>query len=352
MKKLKKMKVRKKKWKKKMKTNISTREPPKKRRRGRPPLNNSNKKGKSVAKKKDRDKRVSSCPYPWPKKKLVLYLQRLHISSSILAGEKHVYCRTNSHNKCLKDWKLTKRQKKILDSCGFKYLRKIIGFTMDNSLVNLVDRWRPGTSTFHFPQFEMTITLEDVCWILRLKPWGLPVTGSYDVQVLGALEEYLGVDYESLDVSGMLGITGKGNCVKLTWLRATFSKLPKNLTDVDFSRHTVLYMLYLLGSTIFSESGGGQVNVKYLPLLSNISQCGGYAWGASALAYLYRIMDRYVYYNGMINLSGSGVLLTTWAYERINIARSDMGTIRRGGDDEEDLDAPVWRRFPRAFMWM
>ena len=45
---------------------------------------------------------------------------------------------------------------------------------------SLADRWRPETHTFHLPCGEMTITLQDLKFILCLKLGGIPVTGVLD----------------------------------------------------------------------------------------------------------------------------------------------------------------------------
>ncbi|CAN1347932.1 Protein MAIN-LIKE 2, partial [Linum perenne] len=50
------------------------------------------------------------------------------------------------------------------------------------------------------------------------------------------------------------------------------------------------YLLYLVGSTIFSTTTGNKVPVMYLPLFENLEICGEYAWGAAALAFLYRAL--------------------------------------------------------------
>ena len=44
---------------------------------------------------------------------------------------------------------------------------------LDRSLLTaLVDRWRPETHTFHLPCGELTLTLQDVAYLL-----GLPIVG-------------------------------------------------------------------------------------------------------------------------------------------------------------------------------
>jgi Plant mobile domain len=56
------------------------------------------------------------------------------------------------------------------------YQMAIIGdCQLDKSLLTaLVETWRPETSTFHLPVDEMTVVLEDVCFL-----WGLPIRGIF-----------------------------------------------------------------------------------------------------------------------------------------------------------------------------
>ena len=48
-------------------------------------------------------------------------------------------------------------------------------FTLDASLLSgLVNRWRPETHTFHFWWSEMTVTLQDILFLI-----GLPIQVSH-----------------------------------------------------------------------------------------------------------------------------------------------------------------------------
>ena len=48
------------------------------------------------------------------------------------------------------------------------------------------------------------------------------------------------------------------------------------------------YLLYLLGCTLFTDKSGTRVAVGYLREVHDLAVVPGIAWGASALAYLYR----------------------------------------------------------------
>ena len=80
--------------------------------------------------------------------------------------------------------------------------------------------------------------------------------------------------------------------VKLAWLRSKFSQLSEHPTDEEVVYSTRAYLLYLIGSTLFSDKERGYVSPKYLPLLSNFEEVREYAWGAAALAQLYRNLSK------------------------------------------------------------
>ena len=48
------------------------------------------------------------------------------------------------------------------------------------------------------------------------------------------------------------------------------------------------YLLYLVGCTLLSDKSVTRVSIEYLKLFEDLSQVSSYAWGAVALAYLYR----------------------------------------------------------------
>ena len=67
---------------------------------------------------------------------------------------------------------------------GFYGLYRIGHVTLDWGLImNLIERWRPETHTFHLPIEEITVALQDIAIILGLRIHGPPVTGSCDFEV-------------------------------------------------------------------------------------------------------------------------------------------------------------------------
>ncbi|XP_042484359.1 protein MAIN-LIKE 1-like [Macadamia integrifolia] len=237
---------------------------------------------------------------------IVLYDQSNHVSELIWKGEKRRVLRSNEHSQTSTDWKLSKEQKRLVEIVGFKYLRLIGHFQMDQCLLtSLVDRWRNETNTFHMPRFEMTITLEDVAYILGLRVIGKAITG----KMYKEAEDILGVvlGQHPSDPTNTKAL--RSGCVKLTWLRNQFSQLQSNASEINVIRATRAYLLHLLGTTIFANTSGNMVSVSYLPLLADFVECAEYAWGAATLAFLYRALMSASRKN-TANIGGSMTLFT------------------------------------------
>lgn len=175
------------------------------------------------------------------------------------------------------------RQIELVEKAGFGYLRKIPAISLDNPLISaLVERWRRETNTFHFVVGEMTVTLQDVALMLGLAIDGKPVIGVTHTTCTSVCHKYLGKVPDSNYASGGM--------VKLSWLKEYFSNCPEDASTEEVERHTRAYLLYLVGSTIFSTTTGNKVPVMYLPLFEDFEDAGTYAWGAATLAFLYRAL--------------------------------------------------------------
>lgn len=88
-------------------------------------------------------------------------------------------------------------------------------------------------------------------------------------------------------------------------------------------QHTRAYLLYLVGSTIFSTTTGNKVPVMYLPLFENFVRCGQYAWEAAALSFLYRALGN-ASLKTQSTISGCLTLLQCWSYFHLNVGRPKL----------------------------
>uniref|UniRef100_A0A2P2IP27 Serine/threonine-protein phosphatase 7 long form homolog n=1 Tax=Rhizophora mucronata TaxID=61149 RepID=A0A2P2IP27_RHIMU len=273
------------------------------------------------------------CDNPGPIDASVLYDQKEHVSSAIWEGQERGALRCHEHTSKLDEWKLTAKQNELVEKAGFRHFIKIGAFSLDNQLISaLVERWRKETNTFHLPVGELTITLNEVGIIL-----GLPVDGE---PVLGVAVKDSSTD---LTCERLLGKTPssndrRGGSVKLSWLKESFSHCPENASIEDVEKYTRAYLLYLVGSTMFSTTGGNTVPVMYLPLFEDFDKAGKYAWGAAALAFLYRALGNATS-KSQSTISGCLTLLQCWSYSHINIGRPKLSQ-----DSTNDV-------FPLALRW-
>uniref|UniRef100_A0A2N9IBJ3 Aminotransferase-like plant mobile domain-containing protein n=1 Tax=Fagus sylvatica TaxID=28930 RepID=A0A2N9IBJ3_FAGSY len=268
---------------------------------------------------------------PGPIDSAVLYDQEKHVSSAVWDGQERGALRCHEHTSKLDQWALTEKQAELVEMAGFGYLRLIPAISLDNPLISaLVERWRRETNTFHLNVGEMTVTLKDVALLLGLAIDGEPVIGITHTTCSSVCEKYLGRVPES-------GYTS-GGMVKLSWLKEFFFRCPEDAPIEVIEQHTRAYLLYLVGSTIFSTTTGNKVPVMYLPLFDNFEQCGKYAWGAAALAFLYRALGN-ASLRSQSTISGCLTLLQCWSYFHLNVGRPKLNH-----DSMHD-------RFPFVLRW-
>ncbi|EPS61459.1 hypothetical protein M569_13337, partial [Genlisea aurea] len=224
--------------------------------------------------------------------------------------------RCHEHTSKLDRWLLTDKQIELVKMAGFGYLRLIPSMSLDNPLISaLVERWRKETNTFHMTVGEMAITLEDVAYLLGLRIDGDPVIGVTYTTCESVCKEYLGKVPDTGYISGGM--------VKLSWLKEVFSVCPEDASMEDIVHHTRAYLLYLVGSTIFSTTTGNKVPVMYLPLFENFDVAGRYAWGAAALSFLYRALGN-ASLKSQCTISGCLTLLQCWSYYHLNVGRPKL----------------------------
>ncbi|XP_057429385.1 protein MAIN-LIKE 2-like isoform X3 [Lotus japonicus] len=278
---------------------------------------------------------VAVDPYttnPGPIDGSVLYDQDKHVSTAVWEGQQERGAlRCHEHTSKLDQWTLTPKQIELVERAGFGYLRSIPAISLDNPLISaLVERWRRETNTFHLNVGEMTVTLKDVALLLGLAIDGEPVIGITYTACSSVCERYLGRTPES-------GYTS-GGMVKLSWLKEFFSRCPEDAPFEVIEQHTRAYLLYLVGSTIFSTTTGNKVPVMYLPLFENFDRCGQYAWGAATLGFLYRALGN-ASLKTQSTISGCLTLLQCWSYFHLNIGRPKL-----------NLDM-IHDRFPFVVRW-
>ena len=160
-----------------------------------------------------------------------------------------------------------------------------IGYEVaDKGLITaFIERWHRDTNSFHLPMGEMTITLDDVSSILHI-----PIMGQFPTYMT------LGYDESSSLLVELLGVVQtraneelrqcRSSYVRLSWLREVYED---SCTGQLWEYGARAFLLHLVGCTIFADKSATSISVSYLALFRDLPVCGGYAWGAAALAYTY-----------------------------------------------------------------
>ena len=105
-----------------------------------------------------------------------------------------------------------------------------------------------------------------------------------------------------------------GQSVRLEWLKSHFHAVSYRDSHHRIECAARGYLLFLLGCTLFVDKSGMRVPIAYLSLLRDLGRVSTFAWGAGALAHLYRqlgVASR----ASVRQMSGYMTLLQAWIYE-------------------------------------
>ncbi|RWR97831.1 serine/threonine-protein phosphatase 7 long form [Cinnamomum micranthum f. kanehirae] len=261
----------------------------------------------------------------------VLVSIRTHVAISIWDGEERGPLKCISHWRQLKDWYIPLPEdgldlyvpmfRAIIDESGLADLRRFSYRYISSPLVlAFVERWQPETNTFHMPFGEMTITLDDVRTLLGIPVTGLPIHVSTSMgftEQVDLLERGLGVDRASAAAELNLA---RGGVVRMGWIRRVCGDISPASSVEEVECAARGYLLYLLGCTLFTDKSATRVPIYYLSLLMDLTRVRDYAWGAAALAYLYRQLGTATRAD-VRQIAGYLTLLTSWVYEHFPFTR-------------------------------
>lgn len=187
----------------------------------------------------------------------------------------------------------------IIRASGLHPLLKTNYGQVDHGLlIAFSERWHVETSSFHLPIGEMTITLDDVSCLLHI-----PIDGHllfHESLTVAEGAEYL-VQYLGLNRNESLAECAKikSGRISYSWLLKIFkdylvradeyASQPDEESAREWYRTRCIraFLLYLVGSTLFSDKTDHGCSVVYLKYFDDLTTINQYAWGASALAFLY-----------------------------------------------------------------
>ena len=194
---------------------------------------------------------------PGPLDSTVLHGQATHRSSAAWTGvdSKELHCRRREaifHRTSVIDGRIIP----LLQQAGFYGVARLGFISLDWHLITaFVERWRPETHTFHLPQGECTITLQDITMLI-----GLPV--DEDVVTSSTCLDWRRVCYSLLGLTpGDTDIDGQR--LHLTWLSQSFPTLAPDADEESIQRYTRAYILQLIGGFLFSGKSSDKVHLMF-----------------------------------------------------------------------------------------
>ncbi|MQM16884.1 hypothetical protein Taro_049845 [Colocasia esculenta] len=218
---------------------------------------------------------------------------------------------------------------------GFGEIFRIERMRVDPALTQaLQSRWDTEAGAFAFPWGHMIPSLEDVSRITGLRVYrravsgytypcyhelaeqllDLPVEHRSSLVPRVALQESLGL-YEAGKNAGESEDEYLERLARVS--RRELASEPGPQADLDLRRFLVLF----LGRLLFATRGD-EVHCRFLPLLEDLGEVGGYAWGAAFLAQQF---DGLSASERQTSTSGFYPFLQVWAYLHLPVlGRGDL----------------------------
>ncbi|MQL71348.1 hypothetical protein Taro_003672 [Colocasia esculenta] len=243
-------------------------------------------------------------------------------------------------------------QRDRIEEMGFGEIFRIERMMVDSALTQaLRSRWDAEATAFVFPWGHMIPSLEDVSRITRLRAYGKPVSGFTYPCYHDLAERLLGLPVERrsslvprVALQASLGLHEAGKNAGesedeylerlIRVIRRELSSEPGAEADMDLRRFLVLF----LGRLLFATRGDA-VHCRFLPLLEDLSEVGGDAWGAAFLAHQF---DSLGASERQTLTSGFFPFFQVWAYLHLpalgrgDLTRPGLVPIARRWDSRRD----------------
>jgi len=189
-----------------------------------------------------------------------------------------------------------------LSATGLFWLQDTSYIQIDHGLISaFAERWNEETSSFHLLIREMTVTHDDMSYLLHLSIDGILLSHesiSRD-DALEMMMRYLGsYPGNALEVSDT-----RGAHARFSYLRRIFKERLLEQLEADNEggmeeevqklrdQALLIYLLYLVGITLFTDKRATYVDVVYLRYFRDLDVVVGFSWGATALSHLYRELN-------------------------------------------------------------
>ena len=200
------------------------------------------------------------------------YHVKIDVYEGVDRGNLECICGNRAMRYCF----LSDAQMEILHAIGV-FANPGVVLQNDVRLVTaLVERWRPEINTFFMRQGEMTVTLEDVGYLLVLHVQGRLIVGDDS----DSNKRFFARNWFELPIEQVeLAFTREG--VKFTWLYKAYGMADPGPDPRWIAIHTQAYLFFVLRSVLFPTSSRNVVHPKYIRHLHKLSQVPTWFWGSS-----------------------------------------------------------------------
>ncbi|MQM18939.1 hypothetical protein Taro_051939 [Colocasia esculenta] len=230
-------------------------------------------------------------------------------------------------------------QRDRVEEMGFREIFRTERMRVDPALTQaLRSRWDMKANAFVFPWGHMIPSLEDVSRIIGLSVYGKAMSGYtypcyHDIaeRLLDLLVERRSSLVPRIALQESLGLFEAGKNVgesedeyleRLARVsRRELASEPGPQADLDLRRFLVLF----LGRLLFATRGDA-VYCRFLPLLADLGEVGGYAWGAAFLAHQFDCLSAS---DRQTSTSSFYPFLQVWAY--LHLPALGRGELTRPG---------------------
>ncbi|XP_061352663.1 uncharacterized protein LOC133297513 isoform X2 [Gastrolobium bilobum] len=247
---------------------------------------------------------------PGPMDHSLLTLQEKHVSAYVWNGADDRVINVR-HAATHDHMNIPEQIHPYLRQAGFYDVARLRNHEIDHALVSaLVERWRPETQTFHMPQGEVTITLEDVHHLL-----GLPTDGEAVSGVAGH-HDFRHLILQSLGLVPNSRREFQGGRLNLGFLRVEYGDYEKHAgTELGRIMYTRALIMRILGGMLFVDTASSFVPARFLLFLDDFQRTGTFSWGSAVLAHIYRELSRLTD-RSHSDMGGCVLLLQLWAWTR------------------------------------
>ncbi|CAN0857654.1 Protein MAIN-LIKE 2 [Linum grandiflorum] len=175
----------------------------------------------------------------------------------------------------------------------------------------------------------MTITLHDVRYILQVPIRGKCLRDGDQAGLRAEMASLLGLSEIDLDT-----IKSNAICVPAMLKRVQTAQSPEDEAKI--------YLMCLLGTNLLLDKSSDRVRLPLLQYLKEVKSIKKYAWGAAALAWMYRELGLASRAESK-SIGGCLTLLQSWIYEYFECFRPSIGH-----PDPRDDGSPLAGRWDGA----